>query len=96
MRINGRFAKWGAGAAVLGALALASPRQAGAQVRFGLEVGAYPAPVYAPAYPYGCDRFARERWLERQRWEAERAREIRHEQWLREHWRDRGWYGGRY
>lgn len=100
MRINkqiaGRIAKWATGAALLGAAALALPQRAEAQVRFNIGIGAYPAPVYAPAYPYGYDRWQRERWIEHQRWEAARTAELRREQWERDHWRGRAWDGRRW
>jgi hypothetical protein len=38
--------------ALAGMLALFSPASADARVRFGVEIGVPPYPVYAPPYPY--------------------------------------------
>ena len=102
MRNGKTVVKWMTGAALAGAFVLAAPHKAEAQVQFGVSVGSYGAPVYAaPAYGY-ADPYAyqQQRWIDheqRERWEAERAAEWRHEQWQREHaWHeDRGWHGDR-
>jgi hypothetical protein len=96
-----RAARWIAGLAFAGALALAAPNQAQAQVAFGVQVGGYQG-YAAPAYGYGyANPYAVQGWERRRaydehaRWEAERAA-----QWQREHWdlerrdRFRGGYGG--
>ncbi len=93
MRGTKQIAKWMTGAALFGALALAVPQQARAQVSFGIAVGAYPA--YGYAQPYFHNEYERQRWFEheqRERWEAERAAEFRREQWERDRYRDREWH----
>ena len=98
MRSTKRFATWMTGAVLTGALALAVPLQAHAQVSFSVGVGAYPAYGYAQPYavPYGYDPYQNQRWEQRERWEAERAQEFQREQWQREHYEhseNRGWHG---
>ncbi len=92
------IAKWLTGAAVAGALLLATPHKAQAQVSFGVAVNGYPPPngYYAPAVPYYWQRQAYIDHEQEERIEAARAAQWRHEQWEREHfyndrdgWRDR-------
>ena len=103
MRNQKGIAKWMTGAALAGALLFGAQGKAEAQAAWGVSVGTYGAPVYAPpAYgygdPYAYDAYRHQRWIEheqREQWEAERAAQWRHEQWEREHFydRDRGWHG---
>ncbi len=99
MRGTKQMAKWMTGAAFLGALALAVPHQAQAQVSFGIAVGGYPGPVYGYAQPYvnpyAYGQYRQQRWYEheqRERWERERAEEFRREQWQAERYREHEWH----
>lgn len=81
-----------AGVAIAGALLLAAPQTAHAQVQFGVQVGGYSGYV-APAYGYGySDPYAVQQWQQRrayeehEQWEAARAAE-----WQREHWGHDRW-----
>ncbi len=98
MRSTQKLTKWMTGAALLGALALAVPQQAHAQVSWGIGVGTYPAPVYGYTQPYvdpyAYQQYQQQRWYDherRERWERERAEEFRREQWQAERYRDHEW-----
>lgn len=85
--------KWIAGATLAGALLLAAPHQAQAQVSFGVGVSNYGAPAYGGGYgnAYGYREAARQQWMARERheeWEAARAAE-----WRREQWEQQRFYG---
>lgn len=73
---------------VAGALVLAAPQKAQAQVRIGVQFGYPPVYAYAPGYAYPSyppDYYARRDYYERLRCERERQREAweRHEAWER-------------
>ncbi len=79
--------KWMAGATLAGALLLATPHQAQAQVSFGIGVSSYGAPSHGYGDPYAYREVQRQRWIaheQREQWEAARAAEWRHEQWERQ------------
>ena len=69
-----------------GALALAAPQKAEAQVSFGVQVGYPPVYAYGPGYAYPPDYYARRDYYERLRIQREREAWERHEAW--EHRRD--------
>ena len=68
-----------------GAVALAAPQKAQAQVSFGVQVGYPPVYTYAPGYyAYPPDDYARREYYERLRREREREAWERHEAWERQ------------